>query len=305
MVKRILKKIAPKATWNKLAELKLRYKLYNLKRKIISCLSYSKDGLTDEEQEVLDYLKHNPLRGIFPYEYTKKYSHKHIQLYISDIGGGKMCYILQDSKRLYFKRDWGEEQIRAYYNGLLIEQDAMSPHRYEASAFHVHEGDVVVDAGAAEGNFALSVIDKVKKIYLFEVDETWIEALNATFAPWKDKVAIVNKYVSDSDKKNCVTLDAFLGDEKVDFIKADIEGAERQLLAGAKAILSRQAPIKVALCAYHKHDDAEALNQMLIEKGFCTEFSRGYMIFWYEIYDKLSPPYLRRGLVRAIKKNTN
>jgi predicted GNAT superfamily acetyltransferase len=96
-------------------------------------------------------------------------------------------------------------------------------------------------------------------------------------------------------------LDKFFEHKKIDFIKADIEGAEAQLLKGAEAILSRQAPMKIVLCTYHKHNDAEMLQRTLAEKGFRTEFSKGYMIFWYEIYDKLKPPYLRRGLIRGIK----
>jgi hypothetical protein len=185
------------------------------------------------------------------------------------------------------------------YNWLLVEQDSLSPHCYETAEFHVSEGDVVIDAGAAEGNFALSVIEKVKKIYLFEVDKAWIAALEATFVPWKEKVVIVNKYISDNNKKNGIALDTFFGNEKIDFIKADIEGAEPQLLTGASTLLSRQTPMKITLCTYHRHNDAEVLNRMLIEKGFHTEFSRGYMLF---LYDKaLAPPYLRKALVRATK----
>jgi hypothetical protein len=59
--------------------------------------------------------------------------------------------------------------------------------------------------------------------------------------------------------------------------------------------------MKVILCTYHKHNDAEMLNQMLAERGFHTEFSNGYIIFYYEVYDKLKPPYLRKGLIRGIK----
>jgi hypothetical protein len=184
----------------------------------------------------------------------------------------------------------------------LVEQDAASPHRYETTEFHVSEGDVVVNAGVAGGNFALSIVDKVKKIYLFEVDKAWIEVLKITFAPWKDKVVIVNKYVSDNNKGNCITLDNFFGQEQIDFIKADIEGAEPLLLAGAETILSRQTSMKIVLCTYHKHDDAETLNQILTAKGFHTEFSKGYMIFLHEIYDKLKPPYLRKGVIRGVKR---
>jgi hypothetical protein len=303
MLKAVLKKIAPDfvlSQWRKYNKNKEKDKLNQLKQDIINYLENipSKD-MTDEKQSVLDYLKRHSL-SVFPYPYIEEYHPKDIPVYMDK--DKKMHYVLQDNKRLYFPRGWDEYNVSTYYNSLLIEQDVASPHRYETPEFHVSEGDVVVDAGVAEGNFALSVIEKVKKIYLFEVDKVWITALEVTFAPWREKVVIVNKYVSDIDKENCITLDAFFGNEKIDFIKADIEGAEIQLLAGAKNILSTQAPVKIILCTYHKHDDAETLNQKLVEKGFHTEFSKGYMIFYDEMYGKLKPPYLRRGLIRAKKK---
>ena len=58
------------------------------------------------------------------------------------------------------------------------------------------EDVTLLDVGAAEGFFALSVIEHVKEIILFECDVEWIKALEATFKPWKDKVFIINKYVS-------------------------------------------------------------------------------------------------------------
>jgi hypothetical protein len=296
-MKALIKEITPKFIWNKLGSYKQQWNLYRLKHKIISYMErHSKNNITDEQEEVLTYLKCHPF-AIFPYDYTKRYSPEKITVYMDSEKG--MYYVLQDSKRLYFKKCWTEEQVQVYFNSLLIEQDAASPHRYETPGFHVSEGDVVVDAGVAEGNFALSIVDKAKKLYLFEVDETWIEVLKITFAPWKEKTVIVNKYVSNNDNDNCITLDTFFGQEKINFIKTDIEGAEPQLLKGANAVLSRPEPMKVVLCTYHKHNDADVLNQMLMEKGFHTEFSKGYMIF--EMYDKLQPPYLRRGLIRAVK----
>lgn len=47
---------------------------------------------------------------------------------------------------------------------------------------------MIADIGSAEGNFSLSNIENVKKVYLFESDKEWIEALEATFRPWRDKV---------------------------------------------------------------------------------------------------------------------
>jgi predicted RNA methylase len=252
----------------------------------------------EEKQKIIDYLKNNPI-AIFPYDYQKKYKPEDVTVYTDS--DNEMKYVLHGGKRLYFKKSLSKDIIQRCYNGLLVEQDTESPHCYETSEFNVAEGDTVADIGSAEGNFALSVVEKAKKLYLFETDEEWIEVLKATFAPWKEKVVIVNKYVSDNNDGDCITLDKFFAQEKVDFIKADIEGAETQLLEGAKEILSRQTPMKTVLCTYHKHHDADILNRMLTEMGFSTQFSNGYMIFYYEYFDKLQPPYLRKGLIRAVK----
>lgn len=50
----------------------------------------------------------------------------------------------------------------------------------------------------------------------------------------------------------------------VDFIKADIEGAERKMLKGATRTLKEHAP-KLALCTYHLDDDPEVLEYLIKE----------------------------------------
>lgn len=50
-----------------------------------------------------------------------------------------------------------------------------------------------------------------------------------------------------------------LGLQRVDFIKADIEGAERYPLRGARETISRFSP-RMALCVYHLHDDPEVVS---------------------------------------------
>lgn len=55
-------------------------------------------------------------------------------------------------------------------------------------------------------------------------------------------------------KAKVVKLDDSLANEKVSFIKMDIEGAEVNALRGAEHIIREQHP-KMAICIYHKTSD--------------------------------------------------
>ncbi|GAB3195525.1 hypothetical protein ABID22_001515 [Pontibacter aydingkolensis] len=268
-----------------------------LRKEILAYYKNIPQAETDPEiQEALAFLSNNRFH-VFPYTFTDDYSSEQVQVYTDKNLGLK--YVMHKGKKLYFKRTWGERKIKRNYVYLLLEQDLKSPHRYLADSFVVERGDVVVDAGAAEGNFALSVVEQVKKLYLFETDNEWVEALEATFAPWKDKVEIINKYVSNTNNEHYLTLDNFFeGKGAVNFIKADVEGAEADLLEGSKNILQNQQ-LKVAITTYHKQEDETELNDMLQQSGFKTEFSDGYMLFPH--YGPFKPPYFRRGLIRAMK----
>ena len=175
-----------------------------------------------------------------------------------------------------------------------------SPHRYLNDDFTVDENDIVLDIGAAEGYFSLLIVEKVNKIYIFESNPELIEALNTTFEPWKYKVFIVNKYVSNKSDEIFTTIDDFFKDkEPPTFLKVDIEGAEYDFIQGAKKLLSTKNQMKIILAAYHKHNDEIILNEELKKYGFKTNFSKGYML---SIWDGvIKEPYLRRALIRAQK----
>ena len=252
-------------------------------------------SVNSEEQVALDYLKDNKL-CVFPYPFQHNYKRTSITVYKDN--KLKLKYILQDGKRLYFKRKSSSRGIKRNYNYLLIEQDINSPHRYLTDTFNLSTNDILVDVGAAEGNLALSVIEKVKKIYLFETDENWIEALKATFSPWQDKVEIINKFVSHKNEDNHVSLDEFFKDkEAFSFLKVDAEGSENEVLQGSETLITAVPLLKIALCSYHKPNDEKDFKKHLAERGFTVSHSSGYMIFPERL--TFYPPYLRRGILRA------
>jgi hypothetical protein len=250
-----------------------------------------------EELDIAKFFLYNDF-SIFPYDFTKDYNANDIKIFMDD--DGEMKYILHENKRMYFPEDWEMIKISNYYNSLLIEQDLESPHRYETDDFHVEKGDVIADIGSAEGMWALSNVEKSKEIHLFECEKEWIKPLQKTFEPWKEKVHIINKYISNIDDEKNITLDKYFNGKEINFIKADIEGAELSLLEGAMNIIMR-SDLKIILCTYHRQNDANDLQRILNGKNFITEYSKRYMIFIHD--ENLSPPYLRRGIIRA-KKTT-
>jgi len=269
----------------------------NLKEAIFRYFTVFPELVTNEIQQVLNYLKGNPI-AIFPYPFQKKYRPEDIEVLFDSTKG--LHYVMLDGKRLYFKKRWGIKRIQHSFNELTREQDPESPHRYLTEQFKIEEGEVLVDIGVAEGNFALGAIEKASGLILFETDKEWIEALNATFEPWKEKVQIVNKFVSDVTNEKQTTLDDFISlGTKISFLKIDVDGAESRLLDGCKRILSDQHPLKIALCTYHKQDDEKDFKALLTRNGFTTSHSDGYMLYYYD--KEMKAPYLRRGLIRGIK----
>ncbi|MCL2844561.1 MAG: FkbM family methyltransferase [Chitinivibrionia bacterium] len=113
---------------------------------------------------------------------------------------------------------------------------------------------------------------------------------------------IVNKYISDVNDNTNITLDCFFENKIINFVKADIEGAEVKLVNGGQKILASQKDIKLLLATYHLKNAAEELKERLEKLEFTTEYSKGYMIVWWQNVEKeTANPYIRRGVIRAKK----
>lgn len=270
-----------------------------VKDEILKYYNLNEEKLNDdlELKEVINYIKDksNNLKT-FCYRFCDDYLNRNIDIFKDKTVD--MYYINYKNKKMYFKRSLNtENKVLEYYNFICLEQDINSPHRYLTKDFNVNKNSTILDIGVGDGNFTLSVIDKIKKAYLFEFDEEWIEALKLTFKSYADKVKIVKAFVSDTDEKNQISLDSYIFKENIDFIKIDAEGSERLILSGSKNLLKNNK-LKIDICTYHRKDDAFILNEMLKTLNFKTEFSKGYM-FFFDDNESYIEPYFRKGLIRA------
>jgi len=156
----------------------------------------------------------------------------------------------------------------------------------------IKSNDVVIDAGAWAGEYSAYCACKGAKVYAFEPSSQSYELLERTSALNENRIipikmglgnecatfqisignAAGNLIVEDTMKNDdntepvvITTLDTFIeenGIEKVDFLKADIEGYERKFLEGAKSTIQKFLP-KIAICTYHLPDDAEVLETLI------------------------------------------
>ena len=298
VIRRIYRSIVPQDVRRNRALQQWEIRKEKLRNEVLRYYESRYDELNLELRAAVDFLRTNPL-GVFPSSFAAKYHSESVDVLFDDVC--ELRYVMCNGYKLYYKRGWSEARIRDYHNGLLQEQDIESPHRYLTNAFDVSSDDVVTDVGAAEGIFALSIIDRVKQVYMFETDEGWLEALRETFKPFGDKAVIIHQAVSDRNDANHTTLDSFFENKQLDFIKMDVDGGERAALRGASRLLSTNASLRVALCAYHNQQDEEEFTQLLQQHNFKVEAANGYMIFYFD--KTLAPPYFRRGVLRATKKS--
>jgi hypothetical protein len=215
------------------------------------------------------------------------------ELYFFDLSGKKLYYLGADAGKAR----------NIFYSVNMIEQAPHSPHLYFTDEFFVRPGDVFCDVGAAEANVALGVAETAAELHIFEGNADWTKALEATFAPFKEKTYIVNKMVSDVTDGDFISLDDYFGEKRVDFLKLDVEGFEMNVLRGAEKLLAANPGIRLCVCTYHQGRDAAEIKEFLEKRGFKTEFSEGFMIFPFgeDYYVGSDPlyPYFRQGLIRA------
>jgi FkbM family methyltransferase len=195
--------------------------------------------------------------------------------------------------KLFLNDDYSKENI-ALWNK-CVRHFSEEPYGYVDGDFDVtvRQGDVVIDAGAHIGDFSAYCAYKGAVCYAFEPMKPIFATLKKTAQlngsglipvllglsskKGKAEISIMDDNVGGNsiviDRKGATetiditTVDDFVRDNnlsRVDFIKADIEGSERDMLKGARETLKKFAP-KLALCTYHLSDDTEVMTALIKE----------------------------------------
>lgn len=164
----------------------------------------------------------------------------------------------------------------------------------KAGVNYVRHGDTVIDCGAHVGVFTRFALDAgARQVIAIEPDPVNLECLRRNVAG-DSRVTLIPKAVwseeteslelliaSDNSGGNRVvrshqghtvriaatTLDSIVRDlrlTRVDFVKLDIEGAERHALRGASRMLQNHHP-RLLLDSYHVPDDASVLPSIIRE----------------------------------------
>lgn len=266
---------------------------------------YANHKVTKEEKKALSFLHRNRFNLN---NYSLLYLSNIVKPYLKRFRNTSVFYdktlslpyILHEGKPLFFPHGYDDGTIRRTYAQFLSELDAESPHCYCNNPKELNNR-VLFDCGVAEGLFPLTYIDYFKQIVLFECNPDWIEALSATFMPYKEKVHIVNAYVSDIVDNKYVTIDMYVKETNISptYIKMDIEGYEERAIAGAKKVLTESNNIICSICTYHTPTAETNITNQMESMGFHSSYNPGFMFFFYE--NNITPPYLRRGVIRYKK----
>lgn len=212
-------------------------------------------------------------------------------IFLDEKNGLLYCYY--DGKRMYLKRSYQDKKDAAnYVDTLAREQIEGSPHCYRDSIFDYNiKNGTVFDIGCAEGNFGLSIIDDIDKLFLFECDAEWLEALRYTFEPYWDKVEIVNKYITSYTNDDETTVDDFCkmnNIDKIEMLKMDIEGAEYEAICGCKDLIQCRKLDNILVCVYHNYEDENRIRgyiNNLMDNKMITNGRRMAWKIWNKIWD--------------------
>lgn len=186
-------------------------------------------------------------------------------------------------------------------------------HYYETPETRVTADDYVLDAGAAEGLFTYLVAGRCRQIYAVEPLPAFISSMTKSFAALGNVELIAAALGSKSDQGSLIgsgigsvivpdqtgsivitTVDELIINQKrpLTYLKADLEGHERPMLAGARESISHYRP-KIAITTYHKQNDHKFF------MSFLESLNLGYQFKCRGIEERWGQPVMLHAWVDA------
>lgn len=247
---------------------------------VLVCFGTNRQEVFDEieriskEQEL--YFPDVPVYGndIFNLEYAKKHRQRLMEVYS----------VLAD-----------EKSRKTFENTVLYKLTGVCDYLYDCetsldepydSFFKLDNNEVYLDLGAYNGDTVLDFnkrISSYKKIIAVEPNVRSYNKLKENTVELKN-IEYINAYVSDRSKIieiskgkgrgttqtssgieiKANSVDNLVGDNKITFIKADVEGEEIKMLEGAVKTIRSCMP-KMQIAAYHKSDDLWTIPEAIFD----------------------------------------
>ena len=214
------------------------------------------------------------------------------------VANEKATLVKEDKKYSYYQiKGYNELFIypvsAPFYSFAMVMTESRPQHwhYYEIPQTAVARGDVVVDCGSAEGLFAFRHQHTADRIYVLEPLPLFIDSLEALFGQ-KSNVVILpvaagaacekayinvtsddtilngtitqHGYNNEAIEVDVVTIDSLFADRgiAIDYLKADIEGFEENMIRGALETIRLSKP-KIAITTYHKGQDYKKLIELI------------------------------------------
>lgn len=171
---------------------------------------------------------------------------------------------------------------------------------FDLPYFKPEQAECFVDGGCFDGKSSIQFIkwsgNKDSRVWVFEPDSVRYKICEMNLKNSGINVKMIPKGIWDKEDElffdetnagcseiaetgksriNVTDLDSVLKDEKVTFIKFDIEGAELNGIVGAEQIIREQRP-KLAICIYHRIEDIWTIPALLLKYNSEYKFYLGH-----------------------------
>ena len=225
---------------------------------------------------------------------------------------GLGCYRVRE-REVWFPLGFDPSFLGLMYEEIFVQKV------YEYSGCRIHPGEWVVDAGACEGFFSLYALERGANVLAFEPVPEIAGALEKTLKEYiekgrakvyalglgrerEEKTIFLSSVNSGSNTINRDFMELHAEGMKVDreervlivpldevvsnlnlpisFLKADVEGFERELLLGAQETIRRYKP-RLSICTYHLPDDWREIPRIV------ESFGMEYRIKFSGLFDHM------------------